>query len=81
MTKFSITMSDDLGAYVRDTMKTHKFDNTSEYFRHLVRQDYERQHSETELRKLIDAGLKSGVSDENVQTIWATAIKEAGTNQ
>ncbi len=76
MAKFSITMSDDLGAYVRDTMKDHKFDNTSEYFRHLVRQDFEKQRADAKLRKLIDAGLQSGISDETVDSIWADAIAE-----
>lgn len=77
MTKFSITMSDDLGDYVRDTMKLHKYDNTSEYFRHLVRQDYARQNAEAELKGLIDIGLKSGVSDKTVESIWDSAIAEA----
>lgn len=74
MAKFSITMSDDLGAYVEDTMKAHKFDTTSEYFRHLVRQDYERNRADEALRGLIDDGLKSGVSDATVGQIWDAAI-------
>lgn len=78
MTKFSITMSDDLGGYVQGTMKDRKFDNTSEYFRHLVRQDWEKQNADRELRALIDEGLQSGVSDESVDTIWADAIKNSG---
>lgn len=78
MTKFSITMSDDLGGYVQGTMKDRKFDNTSEYFRHLVRQDWEKQNADRELRSLIDEGLQSGFSDENVDTIWADAIKNSG---
>ena len=73
MAKFSITMSDDLGDYVHDTMQGRKFDNVSEYFRHLVRQDFERQQAEQELRALIDEGLQSGVSDRTVKDIWAEA--------
>lgn len=76
MAKFSITMSDDLGAHVRDAMHDRKFDTTSEYFRHLVRQDYERQKAAAELRALIDEGLQSGVSEDTVETIWAEAIAE-----
>lgn len=75
MAKFSITMSDDLGECVHEAMDGHKFDNVSEYFRHLVRQDHERQNAEQELRALIDEGLKSGVSDQSVDDIWAEAIK------
>ena len=74
MTKYSITMSDDLGAYVRDAMKDRKFDNISEYFRHLVRQDFETQRADASLQSLVDEGLKSGISDETAQTIWADAI-------
>ena len=79
MAKFSITMSDDLGDYVHDAMGGRKFDNVSEYFRHLVRNDRERQDAEQALRSLIDEGLRSGVSDQSVDDIWAEAIKlEAG---
>ena len=73
MAKFSITMSDDLGKYVHDAMDGRKFDNVSEYFRHLVRQDHERQEAERELRALIDEGLSSGVSNRTVKDIWAEA--------
>jgi len=77
MTKFSITMSDDLGDYVHTAMENRKFDNVSEYFRHLVRQDLERQKAEGELRALIDEGFSSGVSKRTVKDIWAEAAAMA----
>ena len=77
MTKFSITMSDDLGTYVKDAMKARKFDNTSEYFRHLVREDFARHAGDANLRQLIDAGLASGESAATVEEIWQDAIAEA----
>ncbi len=77
MSKFSITMSDDLGEYVQDAIKAKHFDNISEYFRHLVRKDLLREQADKELRCLIDSGLKSGVSNETVGSIWANAIKES----
>lgn len=80
MAKFSITMSDDLGAYVHDAMDSRKFDNVSEYFRHLVRQDLERQKAEHALRALIDDGFRSGVSDRTVDDIWAEAEKLEAAN-
>ena len=76
MATISITMSDDLGAFVQGAMKDQKFDTTSEYFRHLVRQEYEPQRDERDLRKLIDEGLQSGVSEDTVDAIWAEAIAE-----
>ncbi|MBL4909651.1 MAG: hypothetical protein JKX78_06450 [Alteromonadaceae bacterium] len=77
MSKFSITMSDDLGEYVQEAIKASHFDNTSEYFRHLVRQDLLSKQSDQELRSLIDEGLQSGVSNETVGSIWADAIESA----
>ena len=77
MSKFSITMSDDLGKYVQEAIKAKHFDNTSEYFRHLVRQELLREQSEQELRALIDEGLQSGISQESIGSIWAVAIEES----
>ena len=77
MSKFSITMSDDLGEYVQDAIKAKHFDNISEYFRHLVRKDLLREQADKELRSLIDSGLQSGVSNEAVGSIWADVIKES----
>ena len=69
-------MSDDLGAHVQEAMQKRKFDTTSEFFRHLVRQDYAREKAERELRALVDEGLQSGVSEDTVDAIWAEAIAE-----
>ncbi|MEG3618261.1 type II toxin-antitoxin system ParD family antitoxin [Magnetovibrio sp. PR-2] len=76
MAKFSITMSDDLGNYVQDEIAEKHFDNVSEYFRHLIRRERERQVAETELRSLIDEGLRSGPSHRSVQDIWADALSQ-----
>lgn len=75
MAKFSITMSDDLGDYVHGEVAGKHFDNISEYFRHLIRRERESQEADQELRALIDEGLKSGISDQSVDDIWAKAAK------
>ena len=62
MTKFSITMPDDMGKYVDTAMKARQFENTSEYFRHLVRQDQERESNIAELRDMLEKAEASGVS-------------------
>ena len=54
MAKFSITMPDDMGNYIQTAMKARQFENTSEYFRHLVRQDLERESKVAELRDMLD---------------------------
>ncbi|MGB0747491.1 MAG: ribbon-helix-helix domain-containing protein [Magnetospiraceae bacterium] len=69
MAKFSITMSDDLGAFAHTTMADSKFDSVSEYFRHLVRQDYVRKENLQALRNALDAGLESGISELSVDEI------------
>ncbi|MCW8915491.1 MAG: type II toxin-antitoxin system ParD family antitoxin [Magnetovibrio sp.] len=75
MAKFSITMSDDLGDYVQDEIAEKHYDNVSEYFRSLVRRERENQEAHAQLRALIDEGLKSGISNQTVDDIWAEAVK------
>jgi len=73
MTKISITMPDEMGNYVQSAMKARQFENTSEYFRHLVRQDQERESKVAELRKMLDEAEASGISDKTVEDIWKDA--------
>ena len=54
MAKFSITMPDDIGNYIQTAMKARQFENTSEYFRHLVRQDLERESKVAKLWDMLD---------------------------
>ncbi len=69
MAKFSITMPDEMGNYIQSAMKTRQFENTSEYFRHLVRQDQERESKIIELRNLLDKAEASGISEKQVPDI------------
>tara|TARA_R110000787_G_scaffold47549_3_gene114985 strand:- start:500 stop:748 length:249 start_codon:yes stop_codon:yes gene_type:complete len=78
MAKFSITMPDDLGAFVHEEMAERSYENVSEYFRHLVRQERRRAKADDDLRGLIDEGLKSGVSGATLDDIWAEAGKKHG---
>ena len=63
MAKFSITMPDDMANYIQRAMKARQFENTSEYFRYLVRQDQERENKVSELRVLLDKEEKNGAGD------------------
>ncbi|MCH7623584.1 MAG: type II toxin-antitoxin system ParD family antitoxin [Nitrospinae bacterium] len=69
MTKISITMPDEMGKYIQSAMKARQFENTSEYFRHLVRQDQERESKIAELRNMLDEAEASGISDKKVPDI------------
>ncbi len=73
MAKFSITMPDEMGKYVQETMKARQFENTSEYFRRLVREDQEREKKISELRAILDEAEASGISDRKVEDIWNEA--------
>ena len=69
MTKISITMPDEMGKYIQSAMKARQFENTSEYFRHLVRQDQERENKIAELRDMLDKAEASGISEKKVPDI------------
>ena len=69
MTKISITMPDEMGKYIQSAMKARQFENTSEYFRHLVRQDQERESKIAELRNMLDEAEASGISNKKVPDI------------
>jgi len=53
----NISMPDRLSRVVRQRMAAGGFGNTSEYFRHLVRED-ERRAAEDRLEELLLAGLR-----------------------
>ena len=75
MTKFSITMPDEMGNYIQSAMKARQFENTSEYFRHLVRQDQERESKISELRNMLDKAEASGISERKVPDIMRDVEK------
>lgn len=73
MAKFSITMPDDMGKYVQKIMKARQFENTSEYFRHLVRQEQERESKIAELQNMLNRAEASGISKHTAEEIWNEA--------
>lgn len=77
MAKFSITMPDDMGSYIEDAMRARQFENTSEYFRHLVRQDQEREKNIAELRTMLDQAEASGVSKRKVPDVMKDVEKDS----
>ena len=73
MTKISITMPDEMGHYIQSAMKARQFENTNEYFRHLMRQDQERESKIAELRNMLDKAEASGISERTAEDIWKEA--------
>jgi antitoxin ParD1/3/4 len=80
MTKFSITMPDEMGKYVDSAMKERQFENTSEYFRHLVRQDQDREINIAELRNMLDKAEASGASKRKIPEIMRDVEKRLRKN-
>ena len=73
MAKISISMSDTMERFVTDRVESGDYNNTSEYFRDLVRKDQEKRAAEEELRTIIRRARKSGISERSAQEIWAEA--------
>jgi antitoxin ParD1/3/4 len=73
-------MPDKMEKYVDSAMKERQFENTSEYFRHLVRQDQDREINIAELRNMLDAAEASGVSKRKVADIMQDVEKRLCKN-
>lgn len=73
MIRKTISMPDDMGAWIEGRIKSGQYNNDSEYFRDLVRRDRERQQAEAKLLHLLEEAEASGVSDMTPQEIWDQA--------
>jgi antitoxin ParD1/3/4 len=71
--KISISMSDAMEEFVAGRVESGEYNNTSEYFRDLVRRDQEKKVAEAQLRTLIQRAIKSGISKKTPREIWAAA--------
>jgi len=69
ITTMNISVPKSMRAFIKDRMDQGGFANTSEYIRHLVRQDQER--IARRLGELIQAGLDSGPPIEVTPQFWA----------
>jgi antitoxin ParD1/3/4 len=77
MAKISISMSDAMEAYVADRIESGEYNNTSEYFRDLVRRDQEKREAEDKLRVMIQKARASGVSEKTFDEIWEAGAARA----
>ncbi|GGZ28759.1 type II toxin-antitoxin system ParD family antitoxin [Asticcacaulis endophyticus] len=76
MAKISISMTDGMNDYVQARVKAGEYNNTSEYFRDLVRRDQENAAKYMALKQAIQDGLDSGISDKSIDDAWAEADRE-----
>ena len=69
----TITLTEKQDRWIKSRIADGEFTNDSEYIRDLVRRDQERKHGLEALRKAIQEGIDSGISDLTVGEIWADA--------
>jgi antitoxin ParD1/3/4 len=69
MIRKTISMPDEMGAWIEGRVQSGQYNNDSEYFRDLVRQDQERQEAIGQLRRMLDDAEASGISPRQVPDI------------
>ena len=60
MATMNISLSSQMKSWVESRLKGSGFSNTSDYVRHLIRCDQEREQAIALLQKAIDEGVNSG---------------------
>ena len=79
MIRKTISMPDDMGEWINQHIAGN-FNNESEYFRHLVRLDQERQDEIIKLRRLLKASEASGISEYTIPDIMKRVQKRMAEN-
>ena len=69
MIRKTISMPDEMGAWIESRVQSGQYNNDSEYFRDLVRHDQERQDAIGQLRRMLDEAEASGISPRQVPDI------------
>lgn len=69
----TITLTEKQDRWIESRIADGEFTNDSEYIRDLVRRDQEQKSRLEALRKAIQEGIDSGISDLTVGEIWADA--------
>ena len=76
MDKITISMSEQMVEFVKSRLATGDYNNTSEYFRDLIRQDQSRQRAAQDLRIMMDKAEQSGISERSEDEIFAAAVEK-----
>jgi len=79
-TRKSITFTKEQDKWIKFQIKKGDFTNDSEYIRDLVRKDQAKNNKTIELKKAIEDGLNSGISDKKVTDIMKDVEKMMKTN-
>ena len=76
MIRKTISMPDEMGAWIEHRIKLGQYNNESEFFRDLVRRDQEQRQAMDQLRKMLDEAEATGISDRTAQEIWNDVEKK-----
>ena len=79
MIRKTISMPDEMDHWISCRIKSGQYNNDSEYFRDLIRQDQEKESAQKELQVLLQEAENSGLSERSVEDIWADAEKGSRT--
>ena len=77
----TITLTDKQDEWVKAQIVNGDYTNDSEYFRDLVRRDQEQHAKFRALKRAIQEGLDSGVSERTVGAIWEEAERRYKANR
>ncbi|GAB4532881.1 MAG: type II toxin-antitoxin system ParD family antitoxin [Amphiplicatus sp.] len=77
MIRKTISLPDEMGAYIERRIRAGQYGNDSEYFRDLVRRDQERQEAVAAIQTLIDEAEASGVSELTLDEAFEQARRRA----
>ena len=64
MATMNVSLPDKMKDWVEARLDGKEFSNTSDYVRHLIRMDQERQQAIAELQAEVDKGLASGIAED-----------------
>lgn len=64
MVTMNVSLPDKMKDWVEARLDGKEFSNTSDYVRHLIRMDQERQQAIAELQAEVDKGLASGIAED-----------------
>ena len=78
MATMNVSLPDPMKNWVEAQTQSGKYGNASDYVRDLIRKDQDRQEKIAQFQKLIDEGLKSGVSSRSMEDLLKEARSLAG---
>lgn len=81
MATMNVSLPDPMKEWVEAQSRTGRYSNASDYVRDLIRRDQERSDKITQMQKLIDEGLSSGIGTMSMDEIFdAAQARVSGLN-